>query len=385
MAENGGEHRAGGGEGAEPAHEAGASPDVEETISTLLSIGVPSEAIHRAEDRGRVEDAIFDAVLDPARSERTVSPSEIEADGGLRVEETQLIALGFGLRMPAPDEPFFTAEEAAVMKRFGELREIWPPEVYLQIVRVYGQALAHIAQTEVRLFRLYIEPKLRAASGGTLGGLPAVREAFGQLLPLADPLLLGVHRRRVEHEVAQAAVREAEREAPEGLLPGAVDVTLVFCDLKDFTAYADANGDVAAFAVIEQFAAVVTAERGERGHILKALGDGYMLTYSDPVDAVDACVRIIGRMGREDLPEVHASVHSGVALYREGDYFGQMVNLAARMLDLAGSGELVASEAVVARTQRRFDWEHLGNHRIRGVSEPVSAYALGRSRGRRSA
>lgn len=363
-------------EAAELAREIGAPTELEEIIGTLLRLGVSREAIGRAQERGRVEDAIFDVVLDPERDERTVSAAEIEADGGLQVGETQLVALGFGLRVPAPDEPFFTEAEAAVLERFGELREIWPPEVYLQIVRVYGQALAHIAQTEIHLFRLHVEPELRAASGGMLGALPAVREAFGQLLPLADPMLLGVHRRRVEHELAQAAVRDAELETPEGALPGAVDVTLVFCDLKDFTAYADGHGDAAALAVIEHFATVVASEHGERGHLLKGLGDGYMLSYPEPLEAVEACLRIIGLMRSEDTPSVHASVHSGVALYREGDYFGQMVNLAARLLGLAESDELVASEAVVERTRGSFDWEHRGSHRIRGVKEPVPAYGL---------
>lgn len=363
-------------EGAVLAREIGAPPERAEIIGVLLRLGVPREAIQRAHERGRIEDSIFDTVLGPARDERTVSPSEIEADGGLSVAETQIVALGFGLPAPGPDEPFFTAAEATVLKRFGELREIWPPEVYIQIVRVYGQALAHIAQTEIHLFRLHVEPRLRAANVGTLGALLAVREAFGQLLPLADPMLLGVHRRSVEHELAQAAVREAELETPDGALPGAVHVALVFCDLKDFTAYADAQGDAAALTVIERFATVVTTERGERGHLLKALGDGYMLSYPEPVDAVEACVRIIERMRGGDAPAVHASVHSGIALYREGDYFGQMVNLAARLLTLAGSDELVASEAVVQATTGRFDWEHRGSRRVRGVSEPVATYRL---------
>lgn len=354
-----------------------AAPELERMIGELLELGVSPEAIRRAHKRGRVEDAIFDAVLDPARTERTVSPSQIEAGGGLRVAETQLIALGFGLRAPEPDEPYFTPEEATVLERFGELREIWPPQVYLQVVRVYGQALAHIAQTEVYAFRLHVEPRLRAASGGVLPALPAVHAAFGQLLPLADPMLLGIHRRRVEHELAQAAVREAELRTPEGVLPGAVEVTLVFCDLKDFTAFADVHGDVAAIGAIERFAATVTAERGETGHVLKALGDGYMLSYPEPAAAVAACVRIIERMRSDDTPGVHASVHHGVALYREGDYFGKAVNLAARLLGLAGRGELVASEAVARATEGLFDWEHLGGRRIRGVSEPVEAYRLG--------
>src|ERR1700733_12750168 len=150
--------------------------------------------------------AIFDVVLDPARRERTVSPAQIEADGGLTVDETRLVVLNFGLPAPDPQEPYFTAAEAHVLVRFGSLREIWPPEVYLQIVRVYGQALAHIAQTEVNLFRLYIETNLRSVSGGSARAGEAVQEAFGELLPLADPMLLGVHRRRVEHELTQVAV-----------------------------------------------------------------------------------------------------------------------------------------------------------------------------------
>ncbi len=363
-------------EGVALAREIGAPPEREEIIGVLLRLGVPPEAIRRAHERGNVEDAIFDTVLDPAREERTISPEEIESEGGLSVAETQLVALGFGLPAPAADEPFFTAAEAEVLRRFGELREIWPPEVYLQIVRVYGQALAHIARTEIHLFRLYVEPQLRAANVELPSGLLAVREAFGQLLPLADPMLLGVHRRGVEHELAQAAVREAELESSEGGLPGAVNVSLVFCDLKDFTAYADAQGDVAAFAAIERFATVVTTERGERGHLLKALGDGYMLSYPEPVDAVEASMRIIERMGIEDAPAVHASVHSGVALYREGDYFGQMVNLAARLLALAGGGELIASEAVVHATKGRYEWQDRGSRRIRGMSDPVATYRL---------
>jgi len=320
--------------------------------------------------------AIFDVVLDPARAERTVSAAQIEADGGLTVDETRLVVLNFGLPAPDPQEPYFTAAEAEVLVRFGVLREIWPPEVYLQIVRVYGQALAHIARTEINLFRLHIEPNLRSASGGPMRARQAVQEAFGELLPLADPLLLGVHRRRVEHELTQAVVREAEIRTPEGVLPGAIEVTFLFCDLKDFSAYAEAHGDAVAADLIERLAVVVTRELGHHGHVVKALGDGFMLSYPEPGEAVAACIRIIEQMRGGGAPGVHAGVHHGVVLYREGDYFGRAVNLAARLLGLAGRDELIASEAVVRATAGRFDWESRGSQGIRGFGEPVSVYRL---------
>jgi adenylate cyclase len=334
-------------------------------------------ASYGGDNRDAAEAAgIFDVVLDPTRGERTVSPRQIEADGGLTVEETRLVVLNFGLPAPDPDEPYFTAAEAHVLVRFGALREFWPAQVYLQIVRVYGQALAHIAQTEINVFRLYIEPKLRSESGGPARARRAVQEAFGELLPLADPMLLGVHRRRVEHELTQAVVREAETRTPEGVLPGALEVTFLFCDLKDFSAYADAQGDAAAADLIERLVAVVTSELGHHGHVVKALGDGFMLSYPDPVEAVAACVRIIDAMRGGEAPGVHAGVHHGVALYREGDYFGGAVNLAARLVGLAERDELLASEAVVQATAGRFAWESRGSQSIRGFSDPIGVYRL---------
>ena len=330
------------------------------------------------DDRAAAEAAaIFDAVLDPERGERTISPAQIEADGGLTVDETRLVVLNFGLSPPGPQEAYFTAAEADVLVHFGRLREIWPPEVYLQIVRVYGQALAHIARTEVNLFRLHVESKLRSVSGGPLDDAPqTVQQAFGELLPLADPMLLGVHRRRVEHEVTQAVVREAEIRTFEGVLPGAIEVTFLFCDLKDFSGYAEANGDGAAVDLVERLAVVVTGELGPHGHVVKALGDGFMLSYPEPGEAVACCVRIIEQMRGGGSPGVHAGVHHGVVLYRQGDYFGGAVNLAARLLGLAGRDELLASEAVVRATSARFDWESRGAQDIRGFSEPIAVYRL---------
>ncbi len=360
--------------------ELGATPEIGEAIGMLLGLGVSEAAVRRAFARGRVEDAIFDPVLDPARERRTVSPAEIEAQGGLSVAESQLMALSFGLRAPEPDEPYFAEEEAAALRRIGELREIWPPEVYLRVARVYGDALARLAEAEFNAFRHEVEPKLRAASGGSLRALPAIHEAFSQLLPLTDPLILGVHRRRIELETAQAAVREAERHTESGVLPGAVDVTLAFCDIKDFTAYAEGHGDATAVAAIERFASIVSSELGEHGRVVKAMGDGYMLSFSDPREGVEACLHVIERMRGEDGPGVHASVHRGVALYRDGDYFGRTVNLAARLLGLAGNDEIVGSDAVAAATGEDFEWTSGGPQRLRGVGEPVEVYRLAGSR-----
>jgi len=73
---------------------------------------------------------------------------------------------------------------------------------------------------------------------------------------------------------------------------------------------------------------------------------------------------------------VHASLHYGTAILREGDYFGGAVNLAARLLTVAGKGELVASRQAAEACGDRFAWQSLGRRRFRGLAEPIEVLRL---------
>jgi adenylate cyclase len=347
----------------------------EEVARTLGELGIPAEVIRRAAERGDPEGAIFDAVLLPAIGERTVSAEQIESGGGLSAAEVIAIMEAFGLPAPDPSHPAFTPEEASVFVEMARVRDVWPENIALQLARVEGRLLARIAQTELQLFRIYVEPELRDEED-RLRGLRAVQSAFARLFPLADPLLVAVHRRWIEHELGQAVVREAEAGAGERRLPGTVEVAFLFCDLKDFTAYADLQGDAAAVEAIDRFVEIVMRERGDQVRLMKALGDGYMLAYGDSSKAVEAGNRIVAAAEASEGPGVHASAHEGVAIAREGDYFGGAVNLAARLLAAAGRDELVATEPVVRGTEDAFDWEAAGALRVRGVSEPVEIFRL---------
>jgi adenylate cyclase len=345
-----------------------------DVVDALRAVGIPAAVIERAIERGDPEGAIFDVVLMPSIAERTVTAEEIERQGGLRVGDLQTLIGAFGLRPPAPKEPAFSAEEARVFVELGRLDDIWPPEFDVRLGRAWGPLLARAAQAAMQLFRHYAEPRLRTDDTDRLGGLRAVQSAFERLLPLADPVLLGVYHRWVEHELAQAAVSEAE--ASSHALPGAVSVAFLFCDLKDFTAFADAEGDEAAIGAVDRFFETVALERGDDARLMKSLGDGVMLAYGDAPTAVAAGARIMVRARAATALRVHASVHCGVAIARDGDYFGRAVNLAARLLDAAGADELVATRSVVGSTVDYYGWEPIGVRKMRGVAQPVEVFRL---------
>jgi adenylate cyclase len=101
-----------------------------------------------------------------------------------------------------------------------------------------------------------------------------------------------------------------------------------------------------------------------------------MLAYPTAAEAVDAGRRMIGRMPREHGPALHASVHEGLAVQRGGDYFGGTVNLAARLLSLAGTSEMLATHAVVDSTSEQFVWEPRVTTHIRGFRDPIEIFRL---------
>jgi adenylate cyclase len=347
----------------------------QQLAGVLRAFGVSEHGIARATELDHSTAGIAEIIPARGAAARTVSAAQIEASGGMPVERVGELMQAFGLPLPAPEEFAFSPDEARVLTQLWQLREIWPFELSVGLGRIYGRLLARIAHASVQLWVNVVEPRLQGAALEDRLSVLAAAEAFDGLLPVADTLLTGVHRRWIEHEASQIAVLGAERDAGDQALPGAVEVSILFCDLKDFTAFADREGDVAAVRIIDQFASVVTREHGPEARLTKWLGDGFMLVYPGPGPAVAAGVRIIDGMRTPDGPGVHASIHHGYAIPREGEYFGSMVNITARLLGAAGRDELVATRPVVQRCPD-VTWRPDGTHRIRGIQAPVEVFKL---------
>ena len=282
-------------QGGEPESKDDALERLRELAGHLRAYGASEEEIEHALISGEPQRALLDTVVRHSAEGRTVSLAEIEARGGHPVEALSALLEAFGLTATDPHEPAFTPAEADALVTLWELRETWPLDVAIQLGRVYGRLLARIAHSSVQLWVSVLEPDLREHPHD-YPRLLARTAAVERLLPIADVVLTAVHRRWLEREFAQVAFREAPVAATVPGTPAAVEVSFLFCDLKDFTAYADRVGDAAAVRIIDQFAAVVTRERGPEARLTKLLGDGFMCAYPTPQLAVEAGARIIAEM-----------------------------------------------------------------------------------------
>ena len=129
--------------------------------------------------------------------------------------------------------------------------------------------------------------------------------------------------------------------------PLAVDRAFAFVDICGFTSYCDRNGEAAAVEVLGRFRSVTRHVVGQRGvRVSKWLGDGVMLVGTDVGPLVAACVELVSRFRATGL-DTHVGIAAGDVLLFEGDdYVGRTVNLAARLSEAAGPGEILAADPI---------------------------------------
>ena len=155
---------------------------------------------------------------------------------------------------------------------------------------------------------------------------------------------------------------------------------IVFTDIVGFTAMTDARGDDFALALLERQERAVRSVLPPNARVVKELGDGLLLWFDDPHDAIDTCLRLQREFDTEaDDDEdavplwVRIGMHWGCPRRRGEDIVGRDVNLAARIVDLAGPGEVLCSEttAEVVGARPDVEFEPLGPVFVRGIADPV--------------
>lgn len=158
--------------------------------------------------------------------------------------------------------------------------------------------------------------------------------------------------------------------------------TVMFTDIVGFTEFNALRGDDEAIALLSLQEAIVRRELAGDARIVKQLGDGLMLWFGDACAAIEAGLALQERFEEEswtsDLPLwVRIGVHFGQQTPRGDDLLGHDVNVAARILGVANSGEVLASGATVAQAEAmrdRVDFARLGPVVMKGIPAPIELY-----------
>ena len=347
-------------------------------IRFLLRRGVSIDTLVRAE---RTEGLIGLHLRDVFPSPVGPAYSPAEAAGRLGLDASTLARF---VKAVGIDEPDGLLSEDD-MRALGGLKVLlesgFPEDALFQLVRVYAEALGRVAEAEVRLFHFYVHERLRA-EGLSGEALNAVTDAARErMVPLAEPSILYFHRRGFARAAQEDAILHLQDRVGL-LLPGELRVAVAFVDLSSFTPLAEAMGDHAAAEVLARFSQLVhdAAAPGD-GRVVKQLGDAFMVVFPDAGAAVTCALALQRRAQAEpQFPAVRAGVQCGHVLYREGDYLGGNVNVAARLADIATRHQVLVTAAVKEEAKALADVEFvpLGRRSLKGMIEQLDLFEVRR-------
>src|SRR5436190_15090601 len=256
-----------------------------------------------------------------------------------------------------------------------------PEEALLQLIRVLADATERLADAQVRIFHDHVHEQFRAAG---LSGMQLLEstEAIGKpALALVEPAIVYFHRRAWQKANRDDFLRHlAEATSPPAERPGDATAAALFVDLAGFTPLTLALGDHGVADVLRVFAMTVRDVCSRHGgRIIKQIGDAFMLVFDRPSDAITFGADL-QRTAKavEDLPELHIGAHWGIVLYREGDYYGNGVNLAARIASSTDPDQFLVSQqlADAAGPHDGIQLTPLSPRELKGVDRPVHVVAV---------
>jgi adenylate cyclase len=338
-------------------------------VTRLRARGHTLDQIRRANESGQLAGYV-QGMFAPPEGRHTLEQAAQET--GIDAQLIERVYLAMGLSALSLND-----EDMEMVRYLAAVFEAGLPEAaFLQLARVYGQALAQIADAEVRLIHLHVhEPLMREG----VPGVEMAQEMEGlasELLPFAAPYMSYLHGRFLGHFIEQDVIGHMEAElADSAPAEGRMRVAIAFADLAGYTRLTEERGDEQAVAVVERFVEAVQQSLPMDARVIKTLGDEVMVIGSDPVALTKWAVEL-QRDAPGGAPAPRIGIHCGDALYRDGDYYGRDVNQAARVVARAAGGEVLVTRRVVELASGvdglRFD--RIGEISLKGFSEPIELF-----------
>jgi adenylate cyclase len=253
-------------------------------------------------------------------------------------------------------------------------------------------------EEEKRLSRLARRARDLDSGPGAVRAARAARELLPGDSSFGDPLstggkaptdLLGRYLLEVSEkpsatrEIGLGAVQVLQSLAESrGRGKGTEEVAILFTDLVDFSSWALQAGDESALELLRMVGEAVEGSVRERdGKVVKRLGDGLMAAFPAPEDAVAAVCHAQKELSEVEVegyaPALRGGVHVGRPRKMGGDYLGVDVNIAARLAEGAGGGEVLISEAVCRQlSEDDFEVRRKRRFRAKGAPKDLQVYSV---------
>lgn len=348
------------------------SPGAAERLSLLrlaLAHGATVAEIRSAIDGSRLHALAAERVM-LDRSPRFTLAAAAEA-AGVEPELAARIWRALGFAAPGGDDVVCTDADVDVFAFFALLAAGIGAEAVMPAARTTGAALAVIADASVQMVRTSVEAPMRHGGAGDVDIATEFVELASTVVPRLYPMFEAVHRRHL--------VEAARRYSLWGSVPTEASTTEAVVGFADLVGYSALNERLSTSeldALLDRFEqCVLDAVVRPGARLVKVIGDEVMFVAGSASDAAAVAMSLLDAV---ELPAMRIGMAAGTVLSREGDLFGPVVNLAARLEALAEPGQALLDSVSAAQLDAGRVEPH-GRHTVPGFAEPVEVFALTRS------
>ena len=340
--------------------------------------------------RGVTLDELEEFGFAKALSQRSIRPNPlhgIDADEaldhvGIDEEFSRRLRLAMGLQ--GGSGLGLTPEELEATRLFASLADLVGEQEMLSVVRVVGSSTARIARATTELLRVNFQPPIDT----TPARLTDAVEAYAALIDASLPAFLDATAALVRRHLAAVLADEQAWMVDASRSATLQEHTIGFADLVGFTAFTEQVDAAAFMAAMVQFEREVQdAVVDQGGTVVKLIGDEVMFATPYPVSAVRVAAALVG-IGRDSpgLDGMRVGLAYGQVIRSGGDFYGTVVNTAARIVGQAYPDAIVATQRVVDALRAHehaseppgqvCETQPLGPHDLRGIQQPVELYRL---------
>ncbi|HEV8087092.1 MAG TPA: adenylate/guanylate cyclase domain-containing protein [Actinomycetota bacterium] len=289
---------------------------------------------------------------------------------GVSVETLMLIRESIGMAQPEPDDRMREDELEVVPFLQLQMEAGFRTPAVERLIRVTGDATRRISEQEAAWWRSeVIEPAMAAGKGADEIANP---EFSDKVTPLAERALLSIYHAQQAREWTANIIGGFEQLMAKAGIHSKLErpPAICFLDITGYTRLTQEMGDDAAAELAATVARLVQRNSLQHGgKTIKWLGDGVMFYFAHPGPGVRAALQMADAIPAAGLPPVHVGMSCGPVLFQEGDYFGQTVNLSARIADYARPGEVLVTRSVVdASDEADIGFREIGPVDLKGVA-----------------
>jgi len=347
-------------------------------VGSLIAAGIPLDGLADAIRDGHVSLDFLDAPAFERLSAFTdVTFAELAERTGTPVHLLLQIRDATGSPAATPDDRLREEELAHAAMIELALGAGFQPSSVQRLMRVQADGMRRIAESEAWMWQTEVIGPAVAA-----GKRPdeVLGIEFGdRMSAINEQSVIGMYHLQQTQAWGRNIIEGLEAQLTAAGVHSRLEhpPAMCFFDITGYTRLTQEQGDAAAAELAERFSGLVqriSVKHG--GRPVKWLGDGVMLHFPNPGPGVVAALEMGAGMADAGLPPAHVGMHAGPVIFQEGDYYGQTVNVAARIAEYARPTEVIVSQEVVdASAGAGVNFRDIGQVELKGVTGSMRLHA----------